>query len=148
MRRVNVKDGSGEVDLGGGTYIGNVSVFIIAMADGSLHSPKNAEDCPPDDMVPEGAEVIESHDNPKIVLDSGEVKYGCQVWWEYIIPEGYKARVKDELDRLLAQGPGSDEAAFETVKGLITTRGFVKAVVQDMYLNENPIEPPPPKGTE
>ena len=145
---MNVKDGSGEVDLGEGTYVGNVSVFIIAMPDGGLRSLENAEERPPDDMVPEGAEVIESPDNPKIILDSGEVKYGCQVWWEYIIPEGYKTRVKDELDRLLARGPGSDEVAFKAVKGLITTRGFVRVIVQDMYLNENPIEPPPPKGTE
>jgi hypothetical protein len=37
-----------------------------------------------DDEVPEGAERITVPDDPKLVMDSGEVFYGCQVWWEVV----------------------------------------------------------------
>ena len=82
--RVRVHDGSGEKLLGDGTYEGNVKVYFVSMPDGSLQSLKDAEQEPPPEMVPEGAEVICSEDNPKIRLDSGEVVYGCQVWWSEI----------------------------------------------------------------
>lgn len=82
--RVRVHDGSGEKLLGEGTYVGDVAVYFIHMPDGSLRSLSNAEEEPPPEMVPEGAEVISSTDNPKIVLDNGRTVYGCQVWWEPI----------------------------------------------------------------
>jgi len=31
-----------------------------------------------------GAVVKKSPANPKIVLDSGQVVYGCQVWWSQL----------------------------------------------------------------
>lgn len=82
--RVRVHDGNGEKLLGEGTYEGNVKVYIMVMPDGSLQSLQNAELEPPTDEVPEGAEVVCTDDNPKIRLDSGQVVYGCQVWWEAI----------------------------------------------------------------
>ncbi len=82
--RVRVHDGSGEKLLGEGTYEGDVSVYFIVMPDGSLRSLSNAEEEPPPEMVPEGGEVVKTDDNPKIRLDTGEVVYGCQVWWEPI----------------------------------------------------------------
>ena len=56
----------------------------MVMPDGNLQSLHNAEEEPPPDMVPEGAEVHCTEDNPKIRLDSGRVVYGCQVYWEPI----------------------------------------------------------------
>jgi hypothetical protein len=82
--RVRVYDDSGENYLGEGVYTGNVAVYFIVMPDGSLRSCSNAEEEPTPDMIPPGAEVHKSDDNPKIVLDNGRVVYGCQVWWEPI----------------------------------------------------------------
>ena len=82
--RVRVHDGSGDVLLGEGTYEGNVKVYFMVMPDGSLQSLENAELEPPAEQIPAGAEVVCTDDNPKIRLDSGQVVYGCQVWWEAI----------------------------------------------------------------
>lgn len=76
--RVDVHNGDQSVHLGQGTYIGDVPVYIMIMPDGNLQSLSNAEEEPID--IPPGARVHKSH-NPKIVLDSGQVVYGCQVWW-------------------------------------------------------------------
>jgi len=80
--RVEVWNGDHSEYLGEGEYVGDVSVFVIQMPDGNLRSLPNAEERPSPDMVPEGAFIRESPDNPKIVLDGGEVVYGCQVWWQ------------------------------------------------------------------
>ena len=87
--RVKVWNGDHSEYLGEGEYVGDVSVFVIQMPNGSLRSLENAEEMPPRDMIPEGAFVRVSPDNPKIVLDGGGVVYGCQVWWEPVerIPE-------------------------------------------------------------
>ena len=82
--RVRVFDGAGENLIGEGTYEGEVTVYYIQHAAGHLTSMRNAEEEPPDDMVPPGARVVSSLNNPKIRLDSGDVVYGCQVWWEPI----------------------------------------------------------------
>lgn len=82
--RVRVRSGDGTEDLGEGTYVGDVTVYFVRHPDGHLSSLENAEVPPPDDMVPPGAEVVKSDDNPKIKLDSGGTVYGCQVWWEPI----------------------------------------------------------------
>lgn len=80
--RVAVKDGAGTKDLGKGTYVGNVEVYFMVGPQGVILSQKNAE-VPPDEVPPD-TKVIKRGGNPKIVLDSGEVVYGCQVWWEPI----------------------------------------------------------------
>jgi len=80
--RVRVHDGSGQKLLGEGTYVGDVAVYFMAMPDGSLRSLSNAEEEPSPELIPEGAELIKTADNPKIVLDDGRTVYGCQVWWE------------------------------------------------------------------
>jgi hypothetical protein len=86
-QRVRVWNGDKSEFLGEGNYVGDVSVYFFRMPDGSLQSLKNAEIEPSEDLVPEGAVVVESDGNPKIVLDSGQTVYGCQVWWEPV-PEG------------------------------------------------------------
>lgn len=83
--RVRVHSGDGKSLLGDGMYVGNVGVYYILMPDGNLQSLHNAEQYPPEEQIPEGARVIHSANNPKIVLDSGDTVYGCQVWWEPII---------------------------------------------------------------
>lgn len=80
--RVKVWNGDHTEYLGEGEYVGDVTVYIIQMPDGNIQSVKNAEEKPPPEMIPPGAFLRESPDNPKIVLDSGDVVYGCQVWWE------------------------------------------------------------------
>ena len=80
--RVKVFDGTGEKFLGYGEYVGKATVYAIVMPDGSLRSMHNAEEEPPEDQVPEGAVVKRIGNNPKIVMDNGQVHYGCQVWWE------------------------------------------------------------------
>lgn len=68
--------------LGEGKYAGEATVYFIRMPDGSLRSSKNAEIEPED--IPEGATVVCSENNPKLILNDGQVVYGCQVWWEPI----------------------------------------------------------------
>lgn len=81
--RVEVFDGDGSEFLGYGEYVGNVSVYVIVMPDGSIKSLKNAEQKPSDEEVTNlGGELLEVENNPKIVLDNGRVVYGCQVWWQ------------------------------------------------------------------
>lgn len=82
--RVVVTDGFQKNLLGEGTYEGRVKVYCFIMPDGSLESLENAEEEPPPEMVPEGAEVYCTEDNPKIRLDSGKVVYGCQCYWRPI----------------------------------------------------------------
>lgn len=64
-----------------GRYVGDVTVYFIAMPDGSLRSNHNAEEPPPENIIPKGTRVVKSESNPKIILDSGDTVYGCQVWW-------------------------------------------------------------------
>jgi len=81
-KRVRVWNGDQSEFLGEGNYIGNVTIYVIEMPDGSLRSNTNAEIEPED--VPEGGVVRKLNNNPKIVLDNGQTVYGCQVWWEPI----------------------------------------------------------------
>ena len=85
--RVRVWSGDESEYLGEGDYMGNVTVYIVFPCD--PEAPTDAISSFPDaevypDEVPEGMEVGEIPDNPKIELDSGEIVYGCQVWWEPI----------------------------------------------------------------
>ena len=79
--RVEVWNGNSSKYLGEGTLVGFVSVFYIMNTDGSISSLPGAE------LKPEGIPdnlIDETTDNPKIVLDSGKVVYGCQVWWHAV----------------------------------------------------------------
>jgi hypothetical protein len=81
-KRVRVWNGDKSEFLGEGNYVGDVSIYVIDMPDGSLLSNTNAELEP--QHVPQGGVVRKSNNNPKIVLDNEQVVYGCQVWWEEI----------------------------------------------------------------
>lgn len=62
-------------------------------------------DVPPADVIgPFGFGPL-SHETPKIVLDDGQVVYGCECWW------GDEKRVKDELEHWVAQGYRTDMIA-------------------------------------
>ena len=86
ITRVDVWAGDGKTHLGNGELVGKVDVWYFIMPDLSLMSLGNCEQRPPDDMVTEmeagGAALYKSEGNPKIVLDDGTIKYGCQVWWK------------------------------------------------------------------
>jgi hypothetical protein len=83
--RVQVNMGDGVTPQGKGTYQGEVAVYYILMPDGSLHSKQDAEERPTiEEIEAANGKLITSPGNPKIVLDNGDVVYGCQVWWEPI----------------------------------------------------------------
>jgi hypothetical protein len=82
-KKVKVWNGDQSEFLGEGNYVGDVNVYVISMPNGSIQSIKNAEIKPSPEDIPEGG-IIRSLKNPKIVLDDGQVVYGCQVWWEEV----------------------------------------------------------------
>lgn len=86
-KKVSVKSGDGKKDLGQGTLIGLVDVWFVEVP-GSLRSAANAEKKPSwwlrRKVAGAGGTVRMEEGNPKIRLDSGEIVYGCQVWWSVI----------------------------------------------------------------
>lgn len=80
--RVSVFSGDQTQALGMGTYVGDVDVYFIVMPDGSLKSERNPEQPPDPKFIPRGGRVTSAKANPKIKLDTGEIVYGCQVWWD------------------------------------------------------------------
>ena len=90
QKRVRVWNGDQSEYLGEGTLVGNVKVYFIRMEDGSIKSSHNAEEEPDPNTIPEGATVASMDDNPKIILDNGNVIYGCQCWWDVINEEPKK----------------------------------------------------------
>jgi len=87
-RRVRVWDGAYEKCLGEGVFQGNQPVSIFRMPDGSLKSFFDAERQPTEKeiafFVGQGAQHETLPGNPKILLDTGDTVYGCQVWWGFI----------------------------------------------------------------
>lgn len=78
--RVKVWDGSQKNYLGLGDYTSDVPVYVYMDKNGAIRSCPDAEQQP--ETIPEGCELRVIQDNPRIVLDSGRVVYGCQVWWK------------------------------------------------------------------
>jgi hypothetical protein len=98
--RVKVWSGDQSEYLGLGTYLDDVTVYFIAMPDGSLRScPKAGERPTPEQIAETGGSLIESEENPKIVLDSGEVVYGCQVWWNPADPVDPNGEINEKKKR-------------------------------------------------
>ena len=83
-RRVKVWNGDQSEYLGEGDYVDDVNVYFIRLEDGSIQSNHNAEIEPEPYQIPPGADIIKAGKNPKIVLDSGDTVYGCQVWWDFV----------------------------------------------------------------
>lgn len=80
-KRVRVWNGDKSKYLGEGIIVGFVPVYIFRNPDGGISSNHFAEEKP--EGIPE--HLIEKLDsNPKIMLDSGQVVYGCQTWWSLI----------------------------------------------------------------
>ncbi len=84
--RVRVYGGDGVEDLGLGTYNENVTIYGFCDTNGALLSKHMAEEnWTPDELkaiIANGGIPFEQENNPRIVLDSGRIVYGCQVWWE------------------------------------------------------------------
>lgn len=72
--RVEVFSGDQQTRIGLGTVVDHVTVFVGHGDDGSLRSLRFAE------QPFEGSQEIGG--NPKIQMDDGSVRYGCQVWWK------------------------------------------------------------------
>lgn len=77
-QRVDVWNGDQSQYLGKGTYVGNVTVYCW-MAGLGIQSLQNAEEKP---TYIADKDIKTLHDNPKIIMDNGDVRYGCQVWWK------------------------------------------------------------------
>lgn len=100
--------------LGFGTYVGDE--VPPNMGGGSLTAFLSGERRP----------------NPKLVLDSGEVVWGCECWWgaeESVKAE--KARLKEVVEITLAEArEGKIPAGWESHVGV---HGGVTAVVDDFW---------------
>ena len=88
-KRISAISGDGKENLGKGWYVGNVNVYSFRdFSTMSLHTLSNAEQRPSDQLIEAqsalGRELDILENNPKLVMDNGEVYYGCQVWWEEI----------------------------------------------------------------
>jgi hypothetical protein len=77
--QVKVYAGDGQTFLGLGNYVGNETVYFYQDESGNLLSCSDATQVPAD--VP-ADKIQKTEGNPKIILDNGQVVYGCQVWWE------------------------------------------------------------------
>ena len=88
MERVSVMSGDMKKDLGYGNFVGCVPVYFWRGPEGNLLSNKECEEKPSPQtievMEAEGAKLVELQSNPKIILDSGDVVYGCQVYWSRV----------------------------------------------------------------
>lgn len=141
--RVQVRTGDDQESLGEGEYAGTVPVYFIVMPDGSLQSRHNAEEEPSPEEVPEGARVERTLGNPKIVLDSGDVVYGCQVWWDFIIPQEISDRVKAAMGRLLASLDNERDAPIqELLRDFLSGKNVTKMLENHLLEYEvGPLEP-------
>lgn len=89
--RVKVFAGDGKTFLDYGDLVDHVNVYFFETKShvGPLVSFHNAEKKPGflQTLIQKwlhGRDLITVPDNPKIILDSGKVVYGCQVWWEVV----------------------------------------------------------------
>lgn len=85
-KRIRALSGDGSTDLGEGVLIGEARVFLFhRSSDGSVLSLEDAETIPDqetiDRFLKDGCALF-SINTPKIKMDSGQVVYGAQVWWE------------------------------------------------------------------
>ena len=84
MTRVKVMSGDGQKFLGLGNLVGHVDVYAIWANDRLISLPDPSKKPDQELLDKTGGELIEILTNPKIALDSGEIVYGCQVWWEKV----------------------------------------------------------------
>lgn len=92
--RVNVFDGDGKTPLGEGTYQGDFEAWALLAftetGEVTLLSTPTAEKPSDEFMLDHG--LVDGQNvwikklphNPKILMDDGTIKWGCQVWWEPI----------------------------------------------------------------
>lgn len=83
---VGVYEGIGGVFLGHGRLVTRVTVYVIMMPRGTLCTLVNPEARPPARVVQKLKGTVKAlRNNPLIVLEhTGEIVYGCQVWWESV----------------------------------------------------------------
>lgn len=82
---VDVWAGDDGAYLGRGKLAGFVTTWHVKLPSGNITSVANPE-LPPtkediDEIIEAEGTIVLSNDMPKIVLDSGQVVYGCQVFW-------------------------------------------------------------------
>lgn len=154
--RVDVWAGDEQTCLGQGTYVENVTVYAVRSnansprrGDSHIVTFPNPQVRPTEEQIAsvEDPEILELHDNPKIVLDDGTVVYGCQVWWK-------RAPDLRELNALFVEVAAKMYMTWQVVappaSGVPTFRGYVAAVcdilegkstieeVQDAYFGGKP----------
>lgn len=82
---VDVWAGDDGAYLGRGKITGFVQTWHVKLPNGNITSTSNPE-LPPtvediDEIIKAEGTIVLSDDMPKILLDSGKVVYGCQVFW-------------------------------------------------------------------
>lgn len=87
--RVKVWSGNGRTYLGEGDYVGDVDVWAFRSGN-DLESQSDAEQMPSETLTKAmqvlNRPLVHIPNNPKIVMDDGTIRYGCQVWWEPVPP--------------------------------------------------------------
>lgn len=91
-QRVTVYDGDGTTYLGEGEYQGDFEAWALLAftqtGEITLLSTPTAEKPTEDFMLDHGLVdgkncfLKKLPENPKILMDDGSIKWGCQVWWE------------------------------------------------------------------
>jgi len=97
-RRVKVWNGDKTKYLGEGVLVGEVNiygVFVQQHGQPVLKTNPDPTKMPDLDALPKDAKIHKSK-SPKIQLDSGEIAYGCQTWWQ-AIPEEMPEPCMDTL---------------------------------------------------
>ena len=76
-----VEYGETEESYGEGTIEDLVEVYVAILADGTMISTKTPETTKPSTNVLSKDVKVQKIESHRIKLDSGEIVYGCQVWW-------------------------------------------------------------------
>lgn len=82
-----VGDKKGLHHIGDGTFLGYVKVWMFVYPGGKIRTLENPEETPDPRWLSQLADLgvkITNEDNPKIEMDDGTIRYGCQVWWREI----------------------------------------------------------------
>lgn len=110
--RVVVYGGDGKTLLGEGEYVGEADVYVVRTPEGNILSERDATDFPT--FEAEG-DVEFIGGNPKLRMDDGTIKYGCQVWWKEKEPRPrsrFDAAMTPEM-RAMMDDPDVSFAEFE-----------------------------------
>lgn len=134
--RVEVTSGDWSCVLGHGRLLGYTDVWVFQSRQTDRLALREITEYEPSEAVvrdweSRGARLAHVPSNPKIMLDSGEVVYGCQVWWRLLdesedpmrtmdIGEPPPTRIKDILKAIVAMAESEGWPAVEQMHQVAT----------------------------